>query len=177
MTDQEQMVRIRRGDSEAMRVLFDRHHPGLFGFFVGRGATPDRAEDLVQDVFVRIWRYRDTFDPERPFLPWMYRIARNALAGLGDFPDTQPLEKAAEVSGANPVEELEAAERAAVVRRAVRGLPETQREVLLLSRWSGMNYREIGELVGCSEGAVKVRVFRALETLRRTLAPLREDLR
>jgi RNA polymerase sigma-70 factor (ECF subfamily) len=76
-----------------------------------------------------------------------------------------------------PDEQAEANQLAMEVRRAVLQLPGKQRDVLLLSRWSGMSYREIGRMLGCSEGAVKVRVFRALEALRSTLAPLREDLK
>jgi RNA polymerase sigma-70 factor (ECF subfamily) len=175
MTDEQLMSKVQQGDGRAMHELFKRHHGPLFGFIFGRLAAQDASEDLAQEVFIRVWRYRDTYEADRAFLPWLYRIARNLLSDWSGSRTRNPVGEETGSGRLLPDERLEVNDRAEKVRSAVLQLPPAQCEVLLLSRWSGMTYREIGDMVGCSEGAVKVRVFRALETLRSTLAPLRED--
>ncbi|MBT8397728.1 MAG: RNA polymerase sigma factor [Gemmatimonadetes bacterium] len=169
------MKLVRRGDRSALRELFDRHHRQVFGFVLGRLGDADPSEDVAQEVFIRVWRYRDSYDTDRRFLPWLYRITRNLLSDSKSGPVLDSPGNDAPSSHLPPDEQFEERQRAEKVRSAVLGLPPAQREVLLLSRWSGMTYREIGDIVGCSEGAVKVRVHRALEALRSPLAPLRED--
>jgi RNA polymerase sigma-70 factor (ECF subfamily) len=158
-----------------MRALVVRYHGRLFGFFVGQIGDRDPSEDLVQEVFIRLWRYRDRYDPERPFLPWVFRIARNLLNDFGRGPVKVALDRDLPAHGPDPEEAFQKSLEADSVRKAVLTLPANQRDALLLSRWSGMTYREVGEALECSEGAVKVRVYRAMETLRTLLADVEED--
>lgn len=174
--DEQLMADLQKENGEALRVLFDRHHQGLFSYLSGRLAEPDASEDLAQEVFIRVWRYRDTYDTRRAFLPWLYRIARNVLSNAVRKPNSAPTIAPRPPAPPAPDALLERKDEVEKVREAVRDLPPAQSEVLLLSRWSGMTYREIGEVVGCSEGAVKVRVFRAMESLRSSLRSLREDV-
>jgi RNA polymerase sigma-70 factor (ECF subfamily) len=175
LSDESLMGRVQAGGHESMRALFDRHHPAIYGFLVASVRDADLAEDLTQDVFVRVWRHRASFDSTKPFRPWIFRIARNVASDARRRPVSLPLPDSIAALDPPADERLDAAERAGRVRDAVRTLPDGQREVLLLSRWSGMKYRDIADVVGCSEGAVRVRVHRAMETLRTTLDPVRED--
>src|SRR5882672_2401578 len=72
------MREVRDGEAGSLSILFERHHRPLFNYFVHINGNRDLSEDLVQDVFVRMLKYRRTYQPERPFTAWMYQIARNA---------------------------------------------------------------------------------------------------
>lgn len=168
-TDEQLMAGVQRGDHDALRRLFDRYQGSLFGFFYSRLGQSDPAEDLVQTVFIRTWKHRGSFQPGRRLRPWLFRLARNALADAAPRNEPAPLHEDLSTREPDPAERLERAERAARIRRAVSRLPESQRDALLMSRWSGMSYREIGNVLGCSEGAVKLRMFRAMQTLRSLL--------
>jgi RNA polymerase sigma-70 factor (ECF subfamily) len=159
--------------------LFERYQTPLFNFYVR--TTGDRAasEDLVQDVFVRILRHRRTFRQGASFVTWMYQIARNARTdrfrksgrevGLGtenEHPSHHP----------SAAESLASEQEAELVRRALAKLPDDKRELLVLSRYQGLRHDQIGELLGCQAGAVKVRVFRALRDLRQIYFELRRGV-
>lgn len=167
--DQLLMGRVQANDEEAMRTLFVRHQSRLYGFFFSHLGARDRSEDLVQEAFIRLWRFRDRYDATRPFLPWIFRIARNLMADAKRPPIHSHPSPEIRSHGPGPEESFERARESAEVRKAVLALPASQREALLLSRWSGMTYREVAEALGCSEGAVKARIFRAMETLRALL--------
>src|SRR5262245_6688091 len=165
-TDEELMMQVRDGASEMLGPLFDRYHARIFNYFVR--LTGDRAlsEDLVQDVFFRILRSRHTYRPGNPFKPWIYQVARNA--GTDHF--RRPAELQFEGEMAEPIappDDLEGRDQNELLRRALLELPEDKREVLILSRYHDMKYSEIALLLGCEVGAIKTRVFRAMQELRR----------
>lgn len=176
------MTAVREGEVEKLAVLFERHHLSLFNFFLRLTGNGAAAEDLVQDVFVRILKYRATYQPPSPFTVWMYQIARNAhvdhLRKRRDK-DLVPLDdqwaEAASVEP-GPGEALETRRERALIRKALESLPEGKREVLLLSRFRNLKYREIAALQGCSEGAVKTIVHRALKDLGRAYAALQQGV-
>ena len=160
------MLQVRNGEAEMLGVLFDRYQTPLFNFYTKM--TQDRAmsEDLVQDVFVRILRYRQTYRPGTPFRTWMYQIARNArLDHVRKIRPETPFvsEPVARVSSSDPAQQKQEAE---LLQRALMHLPEDKREILILSRFQELKYEEIARLIGCEVGAVKVRVHRALQQLR-----------
>lgn len=175
LSDEQWMARVQAGRPEAMRALFDRHHRAVYGFLVNRLCDADLADDLTQDVFVRVWRHRAGFDPAMRFRPWLFTIARNTASNARRRADSLPIPDGAAAPDPSADRRLETSQRARRVRDAVDLLPDNQREVLLLSLWSGMKYREIAEVVGCTEGAVKVRIHRAMQSLRTSLAPVWED--
>jgi RNA polymerase sigma factor (sigma-70 family) len=163
--DEELMLEVRNGTGEFLGVLFDRYHGSLFNFYCK--ATGDRAasEDLVQEVFYRILKYRHTYRPGIPFRTWMYRIARNARL---DRIKKQTAEGKLETQTSAPDQPPAALERkqeASLLHRALMRLPDEKREVLVLSRFQELSYQEIAQLLQCEVGAVKVRVFRALRDL------------
>jgi RNA polymerase sigma factor (sigma-70 family) len=164
--DEDVMLQVRDGEVEMLGVLFDRYQSPLYNFYTKM--TQDRAasEDLVQEVFLRILRYRHTYRPGTPFRTWMYRIARNTR--IDQFRKTHPETPFASEPVA-PISHFDSAQQkqeAAMLQRALMQLPEDKRELLVLSRFQELKYEEIARLLNCEVGAVKVRVHRALQQLR-----------
>ena len=170
ISDTELMVAVREGDLVQLGVLFERHHVGLFNFFLRLTGNRQLSEDLVQEAFIRILKYRKSFRLPGEFRPWLYKLARNAVAahfrkhGRDHLPPGEPDEQACERPLA--LDQLQRAESARQLRAALMLLPYERREVLLLSRFGELRYDEIAELLGCSVGAVKLRVHRAVRQLR-----------
>jgi RNA polymerase sigma factor (sigma-70 family) len=160
------MVQVRNGEVEMLGVLFDRYQTPLYNFYTKM--TQDRAvsEDLVQDVFLRILRYRQTYRPGTAFRTWMYQIARNArLDHVRKVKPEAPL--TAEPMAPGPSSDsAQQKQKALLLQRALMQLPEDKREILILSRYQELKYEEIARLMSCEVGAVKVRVHRALQQLR-----------
>jgi RNA polymerase sigma factor (sigma-70 family) len=164
--DEDVMLQVRNGEVEMLGVLFDRYQTPLFNFY--SKMTQDRviSEDLVQEVFLRILRYRQTYRPGTAFRTWMYQIARNTrLDQIRKFRPETPL--ASEPVAAGPLtDSAQQQQEAAMLQSALMRLPEDKREILVLSRFQELKYDEIARLLGCEVGAVKVRVHRALQQLR-----------
>lgn len=164
--DEDVMLQVRDGEVQLLGVLFDRYQAPLFNFY--SKMTQDRtvSEDLVQEVFLRILRYRQTYRPGTTFRTWMYQIARNTR--IDQVRKVRP-ESPLTSEPLAPTRASDAAERqqeAQLLQRALMQLPEDKREVLVLSRFQELKYEEIARLLGCETGAVKVRVHRALQQLR-----------
>jgi RNA polymerase sigma-70 factor, ECF subfamily len=172
VTDQELMARVREGEVEELGELFERHHRRLYNFFLRMVGNRQVAEDLVQETFMRMLRYRRTFRGEGEFASWMFSMARNLGATYFRRNLRHPhisVEEAPEpVTESTQAEELESADDVQLVRRALMQLPEDKRELLLLSRFEMLKHRQIADLLGCSVGAVKVRIHRAMRQLRET---------
>jgi RNA polymerase sigma-70 factor (ECF subfamily) len=168
--DSQLMGRVRDGDVALLGELFERHHQRLFHFFLRLARSRQAAEDLVQEVFVRMLKYRHTFRAESEFVPWMFTLARNAATDLYRArPKELPQEPDApepEAPLAHPIAGLERAEQEGRLRRALARLEPGKREILLLARFSELKYDRIAEQLGISEGAVKVRVHRAMKELK-----------
>jgi RNA polymerase sigma-70 factor, ECF subfamily len=172
VADEDLMLQVRDGETEKLGVLFDRYQTPLFNFYTKM--TQDRAlsEDLVQDVFLRILRYRQTYRPGTPFRTWMYQIARNAR--IDQVRKVKPeaaftSEPASPPPGSDPAQQKQ---ESALLQRALMQLPEDKREILILSRFQELRYEEIAGLLGCEVGAIKVRVHRALQQLRENFRQL-----
>jgi len=157
---------VRGGQGDMLGVLFDRYQVPLFSLY--SKLTGDRAasEDLVQEVFVRILKYRRSYRPGTAFRPWLYKIARNAHVDQARRRRPELEFQPEMVPPAPHHDQAAASEQEALLHRALLELPEAKREVLLLSRFQGLPYGEIAELTGCQVAAVKVRVHRALQELR-----------
>ena len=163
------MQDVRGGNVGRLELLFDRHHRALFRYFMH--LTSDRAlsEDLVQDVFFRILKYRHTYQPATSFRAWMYQIGRNAFmdqAGKRKSEVALP-ENAGEFTAADapPDRQYQNKEETALLHRALAALPREKREVLVMSRFLDLKYDEIASVLKCEVGTVKVRVYRALREL------------
>jgi RNA polymerase sigma-70 factor (ECF subfamily) len=127
------------------------------------------SEDLVQDVFMRMLKYKATFKDDSTFVPWMFGIARNAcVAHLRRAPHDHVSEAELDRAPAEAMIDHDPAaeQQSELVRRALLKLPVDRREVLVLSRYEFKTYEEIARALGCSVGAVKVRSHRAIKQLR-----------
>ena len=166
LTDDALMSRVRDGDVQALAPLFDRHHGALLNFYLRTTGNRASSEDLVQDVFVRILKYRRTYRPGSRFVTWMYHIARHARV---DYLRKRQGEIEWDDAYAAPVlpgDPAESAQQRLWLALALQRLPDDKREVLVLSRFQGLRYDAIGQLLNCEPGAVKVRIHRAMRELR-----------
>jgi len=171
--DHEHMLAVREGDLRRLGVLFDKHHRRLFNFFVRCSGDHAASEDLVQQVFYRILKYRHTYRDQGKFTTWMYHLARRvaadqfrrrntsreqgvAIEELQDFPDQSP----------HAEEQACRSDELALLRRALAELPFEQTEQQTLHRFQRLSHEELSEVFDCSVGAVKVRVHRALASLK-----------
>jgi len=159
------MLQVRNGEVDRLGVLFDRYQTPLYNFYTKMTQDRGVSEDLVQDVFLRILRYRQTYRPGTAFRTWMYQIARNAR--LDHVRKGRPeVELSAEPAAAPAGDSAQQRQEAAMLQNALMQLPEDKREILILSRFQELKYEEIARLLNCEVGAVKVRVHRALQQLR-----------
>lgn len=167
------MLAVRAGDVDRLGELFQRYHAPLFDFLSRVTGDRTSAEDLVQDVFVRILKYRSTFRDDSAFETWLYRLARNARADYFKrrrpalAVDARSLEIPAPGAGAQQV--LERRDETTRLRRAFATLPDDKRELLALAKIQGMKYERIAQLLTVGVGTVKVRVHRAVAELRETM--------
>ena len=168
-SDNRLMEEVRDGKVERLAILFERHHVMLFNFFLRLSGNRSTSEDLVQEVFFRILKYRDTYHGQSKFIVWMYQIARNVhVDHLRKQKQEVPLDEQFEepaVTETPAIERLSAEVDAAVLKKALDRLPLRKREVLLLSRFQEMKYREIAELMGCDIGSIKSTIHRAIKEL------------
>ena len=170
------MTGVRDGDLAKLGVLFERYHVPLFDFLSRVTGDRQAAEDLVQDIFVRILKYRATFRDSGSFETWLYRIARNARADYFksrkpvDSLDDEALERPEPSAG--PGRQLEATRERVRLKRALMLMREDKRELIVLARFQGMKHERIAELLGIDSGAVKVRIYRALRELRQVFLEL-----
>src|SRR4030066_1575723 len=158
-SDNRLMEEVRDGKVERLAILFERHHIMLFNFFLRLAGKRGASEDLVQDVFFRILKYRDTYQGQSKFTLWMYQIARHVHVDyLRKQKPELPLEdQFEEPAAAEPpaFDRLSAEADAGLLKKALDRPPLRKREVLLLSRFQEMKYREIAELLGCDIGSLK----------------------
>jgi RNA polymerase sigma-70 factor (ECF subfamily) len=172
-TDNTLMAQVGAGEVNNLALLFERHHSALFRYFVAMNRDRELSEDLVQDVFFRMLRYRTSYDPNQSFTAWMYQIARNAsvdqakkrrgeVVPIEDFTERRP-EPANPAPG--PEEVAERLQDLALLKHALDRLPADKREILVLSRFQSMKYEDIAAVLGCEIGTVKVRVYRAMRAL------------
>ncbi|MGC4082352.1 MAG: RNA polymerase sigma factor [Vicinamibacterales bacterium] len=170
MTDELLMRAVQGGEIEALGELFERHHRPVFQFLSRTTGDAVLAEDLVQEVFVRILKYRHTYDTGSRFETWLFRIARNARADhfRRRTPLAAPVDDALELAAnePGPMHRLEREADARQLERAMQQMPEEPRDLLVLARYHGLPYDRIAEMLGIEVGTVKVRVHRALKQLR-----------
>ena len=184
-TDIQLMLEVKAGDDSSFDLLLRKYRSPLVNFLYRMVRDTATAEDLAQEVFLRVYRARKKYSPSAKFTTWLFRIATNlALNSVRDNRhhqmdvslDAPPEED--EVPMELPAREMRIDEhmveqdRAETIRRAVASLPEKQRVAVLLHKYEEMDYGEIAKILDCSESALKSLLFRAYETLRVQLAPL-----
>jgi len=179
------MLDVKAGDEVSFGLLLAKYRSPLINFLYRMVRDAATAEDLAQEVFLRVYRARKQYSPSAKFTTWLFRIATNlALNSVRDNRYKRmelSLDAPAEVDEAPrevPAREKRIDEymlerdRSEVIRRAIGALPEKQRAAVLLHKYEEMDYSEIAKILECSESALKSLLFRAYETLRVQLAPL-----
>ncbi len=180
LSDAEIMLRVKAGDDSAFDHLVEKFRRPLVGFMYRLSRNPAVAEDLAQEVFLRVYRSRRTYKAEARFTTWLYRIATNLAVNHArdtrvertqssslDEPEPETGATVDVADGAPSAEErLLREERMAAIRSHVEALPERQKMAVILHKYQGMDYREIAEVLDLSESATKSLLFRAYETLR-----------
>ena len=172
------MLAFQAGDRAAFESLFRRHTPALVSFLARMVKDRGRAEELAQEVFIRIYNARERYEARARFSTWMFGIAHNLA--LNDLDRAyrrreRPLEPGARELGADPApgpdQQLDARRAGERLENALAKLPERQRAALLLRSNEGLAYDEIAEALGVSRSSVKSLIHRARERLS---VPLRE---
>lgn len=171
LSDEALMQELQLGNFKAAARLFERWKGGLFNFFLRQTGERALAEDLTQSAFERMIKYRSTYKPAMAFRAWIFQIARNLLYSNQQKVQNQTKAFAAmpltrEEEGPRIDRQLEREEDRAKLWRAMDRLPADYREVLLLTKIQKIPYREVGQILNCTEGAVKVKVHRAIAKLK-----------
>jgi RNA polymerase sigma factor (sigma-70 family) len=180
-SDNALMLKVKDGNLDKLGPLFERYKKPLFGFFYNMNKDDELSEDLVQNVFFRILKYRYLFRGEGDFKTWMFHIARNVNHGhyrknkLGKAESVESWENRLGHEDAYSVQLLQD-EETKMLSMALDRLPADKREIILLSKYQEKKYKEIGEILGCTEGAVKVKVFRALQDLKAVYQQLEKHM-
>jgi RNA polymerase sigma-70 factor (ECF subfamily) len=180
--DAELMLRVREGDGVSFGLLLEKHRSAVIHFLYRMVQNHAVAEELAQEVFLRVYRSRGTYEPTAKFTTWLFRIATHlALNWLRDgknerghehLDDTTDDLPVRQVSDRGPSVEQRMVYRVKIeeIRRAIATLPEKQRAAVLMHKYEEMEYSQIAKVLSCSESAVKSLLFRAYETLRARLA-------
>jgi RNA polymerase sigma factor (sigma-70 family) len=178
LTDNAIMLRVKTGDLDKMGLLFERYHRQLYGFLFHMTYHREASEDLVQQVFFKMLKYRHTFTGSGEFIHWMYSIARNSIKDRVKSKQFRMqhdnVEDMADKigGGINPDELLEKKQAKAELYKAMEKLSDDHREVLTLSRFQELKYQEIAQILDITEVAVKTRAHRALQELKNIYATM-----
>ncbi len=182
--DTQLMVRVQADDDASFGLLLNRNRGLVVNYLSRMVANQAVAEELAQDVFVRVYRSRRTYEPSAKFSTWLYRITTNVALNYFrderrnqqnlslDMQDAAQLRR--QTSDRAPLVEDRLVREvvAEQIRRAVRGLPPKQRAAVIMHKYEEMDYAQISKVLGCTPSAVKALMFRAYETLRLRLRPV-----
>jgi RNA polymerase sigma-70 factor (ECF subfamily) len=184
VSDVDVMLRVKTGDESAFAYLVQKYRRPMVGFMYRLCHNPSTAEELAQEVFLRVYRARTSYEPSAKFTTWLYRIATNlAVNNARDTRHERPentvrLDEPDQETGKTPdladdsltaEEQILKRERLAAIRSKVNALPERQRLAVIMHKYQQMDYREIAGVLKLSESATKSLLFRAYETLREQL--------
>jgi RNA polymerase sigma-70 factor (ECF subfamily) len=168
--DRELMMKVKEGDEDAFRVLFERYRGKLMRYIFGMIGNYSVTEDIVQEVFLKLFLSRKRYKPVSSFRAYIYRIAHNTCVNFLKSRRYKELSHLSieRVNGNVPPsfdESGEERERIEILKREMKNLPEKQRTAIQLALLEGMSYEEIAQVIGCSYNAAKILLFRAKEKL------------
>jgi RNA polymerase sigma-70 factor (ECF subfamily) len=176
-SDQDLMLAAQAGDLDAVGTLFTRHHGRVHRLCYRLTGDAAAAEDLTQESFLRVIKYGKSFGGTSRFTTWLYRVVRNRCMDHNSARkrDRERQESMAKDPTLNMTDGKADPEQREVLHLALAQLSAPMREVLVLSRYEGLKYREIAELCEESVGAIKVRAHRAMRELRRIVLELEQE--
>ncbi len=175
------MARIKQGDTEALRSLIETHQHRIIGTVAKMLGDDSDAEDIAQQVFIRIWKSAGRYEPTAKFTTWLFKITRNLVfnelrrrkrhptRSLDATTEDDRPQQAPDLRTKTPDTALLDDEMQAAIQTAIDELPETQRMAVILRRYDDIPYEDIGEILGLSVPAVKSVLFRARTELREKL--------
>ena len=181
ITDADVMLRVKVGDDSAFEYLVQKYRRPMVGFMYRMTHNATVAEDLAQEVFLRVYRSRENYEPSAKFTTWLYRIASNLAVNYARDTRHERAENAVSIdepdqetgltvdvpdASLSAEESILRRERMAAIRQRVQALPERQRIAVIMHKYQEMDYRQIAEVLKLSESATKSLLFRAYETLR-----------
>jgi RNA polymerase sigma-70 factor (ECF subfamily) len=181
VSDADVMLRVKAGDDSAFEYLVQKYRRPMVSFMFRMARNAGAAEDLAQEVFLRVYRSRENYEPSAKFTTWLYRIATNLAVNHArdtrherpenmvsiDEPDQETGMTVDVPDGSLTAEEaILRRERMAAIRQRVQALPERQRMAVVMHKYQQMDYRQIAEVLKLSESATKSLLLRAYETLR-----------
>ncbi len=184
LSDAEVMLRVAAGDDSAFDYLVEKYRRPMISFMYRMTRNQSVAEELAQEVFLRVYRSRQTYAASAKFTTWLYRIATNLAVNHArdtkherpentvciDEPDTETgMTVDVPDTGLNAEQAILRRERLGAIRKQVEALPERQRLAVLMHKYQGLDYKQIAAVLKLSESATKSLLFRAYETLRETL--------
>jgi RNA polymerase sigma-70 factor, ECF subfamily len=184
LDDAQVMLRVKNGDDAGFEYLVTKYRRPMMAFMYRMAHNTAVAEELAQEIFLRVYRSRQTYNAEAKFSTWLYRIATNLAVNHArdtkyerpeitvnlDQPDQETGSTIDLPDGSMTAEQaILRRERLAAIRQHVQNLPERQRLAVLMHKYQEMDYRQIGEVLKLSESATKSLLFRAYETLREKL--------
>lgn len=197
--DAQLMLRVREGDTQSFALLLERHRGPVIHFIYRMVQNQPVAEELAQEVFLRVYRSRETYEPTAKFTTWLFRIAthlalnyirdgkhekiQDRLDGSGTVINRAAEEQHADNNGGSgqqiadqrqlsPEQSMVRDARLSEIRKAIESLPEKQRAAVIMHKYEELGYAQIAGALGCSESALKSLLFRAYETLRSKLSHL-----
>jgi RNA polymerase sigma factor (sigma-70 family) len=173
-SDADCLQQVRQGDPGGAEAIFQRHGTAILHFATRMLGNESEAEEICQDVFLKMIGRAEQYDGRAPLVSWLLSIAANACRDQlrrRKRVSAVPLTLVQELPSGDPsaVNVLLAEERRTMVQEALAALSEEQREALVLARYHGLPYAQVASTLGITEGAVKTRIFRAVETLKARL--------
>ena len=168
ITDEVLMTAVKSGNLDKASDLYNRYSKRLYNYFVKISLDRDAGYDMMQNTFLRLIKYKHTYDQDKPFQAWIYQIARNVFAdhlrkNKVLYSDYQQVENLGELDSSESDEKYE---QERLLDKSLAKLSDGAREILVMSRYQNMKYEEIAETRGITVAAVKVKVHRAIKKLR-----------
>lgn len=174
------MLQVKAGDTQKLGLLYERYKKWVFNFLYQMNGDRALTEDLVQNVFMRILKYKHSYTEESTFVTWMFQIARNLnhdAYRLSTKKETIDLDGVSyKMKVAETIDtQIEQSENHALLYKALDRLPYEKKEIIVLSKLKDLKYKEIGQMIGCSEVAARTKAHRALQDLRNTFLALEKQ--
>jgi RNA polymerase sigma factor (sigma-70 family) len=172
ISDNSLMLKVKSGDLNKLGLLYERYNKSVFGFFYRNTSNREISEDLAQMLFERILKYRKNFRGDGKFITWMYSIARNILYDHYKLMKRKGYSVEIDERISTSIYDQDSdqvfiEEKHQLLNKAMSKLEGDKRELLILSRYQGLKYKDIANMMQTTEGAIRIKIFRALNDLRK----------